>query len=259
MADSRGRHHVAHSFVQAFDDEQQSFAAFAETYPDSSIFLIDTYDTLDGARKAVRVAKQMKAEGHSLLGVRLDSGDITTLGKEVRTIFNAAGLEEVKIFASGGFDEFKIARIVGDQAPIDAFSIGTKVGVSADDPFLDIVYIMVHYDGRDVRTVSPGKKTLAGKKQAFRQSDASGQSVADTIGCRNEQIANATPLLTAVMQGGRIVTSPPPLAKLRRQFQRNLERLPERYKTLTPLEGPAAYPVRVSDNLAALQQHISQA
>jgi len=250
---------MAHSLVQAFADEQQSFAAFAETYPDNSIFLIDTYDTLAGARKAVQVAKQMKTEGHSLLGVRLDSGDIATLGREVRSIFNATGLEGVKIFASGGFDEFKIERIVADQAPIDAFGIGTKVGVSADDPYLDIVYKMVRYDGRDVRKVSPGKKALAGQKQVFRQSDASDQYVADTIGCRREQVETATTLLNSVMQRGQILAHSPPLAELRRQFQRNFNNLPQRYKTLIPLNGPVAYPVRISDELAALQQHIAQA
>ncbi|MFZ1955973.1 MAG: nicotinate phosphoribosyltransferase, partial [Desulfobacterales bacterium] len=165
---------MAHSFVQAFGSELEAFSAFAETFPDNSVFLIDTYDTIAGAREAVKVALEMKKKGHALLGVRLDSGDMVRLSREVHEIFAAAGLPEVKIFASSGFDEFKIEKVIAAGAQIDAFGVGTYVGVSADAPFTDIVYKMVHCDRRDVRKLSPGKATLAGEKQVFRDCDENG-------------------------------------------------------------------------------------
>jgi len=179
---------MAHSYISAFDSELEAFAAYADTFPDHSIFLIDTYDTLEGAKNAAVIAKEMQQGGHALIGVRLDSGEMAGLSQKVRKILDDAGLYDVKIFASSGFDEFKIAKVVSRGARIDAFGVGTKVGVSADAPYVDIVYKMVRFNERDIRKLSPGKSTLAGEKQVFRRSDQEGRYTEDIIGLRNESI-----------------------------------------------------------------------
>ncbi|MFZ0613073.1 MAG: nicotinate phosphoribosyltransferase [Desulfobacterales bacterium] len=244
---------MAHSFVQAFGSDVEAFTAFAEAFPDASVFLIDTYDTVAGARAAVRVALNMKKNGHDLVGVRLDSGDMVQLSRAVRRILDAAGLPEVKIFASSGFDEFKIKAVIKQGALIDAFGVGTGVGVSADAPFIDIVYKMVRCDNRDVRKLSPGKTTLAGQKQVFRGFDDEGSCRADTIGLRDESLEDRVPLLEPVMKNGRLPGPPPSLGEIRDRFARNLAALPDNYKDL----GAAApYPVDVSLRLQKLQEDL---
>ena len=244
---------MAHSFIQAFGDEIEAFEAYARTYPRSTILLIDTYDTLQGARNAVQVARKMAAAGHDLVGVRLDSGDMIGLSREVRRILDAAGMQKVKIFASGGFDEYGVAEAQRKGAAIDAFGIGTKAGVSADLPYLDMVYKLVRYDMRDVHKLSPGKKTLAGEKQVFRRTDAKGAYVEDIIGVRGEVIDGADPLLDAVMRGGRILGSMPALDQIRQGFAGRFKKLPDACKHLS---RPARYPVRLSPKLAALQEKL---
>ncbi len=244
---------MAHSFVQAFEDEKEAFEAYAHTFPDRTILLIDTYDTIQGAHLAVAVARKMAAAGHSLVGVRLDSGDMIALSRQVRKIFDAAGLPDVKIFASSGLDEFGLARLVQADAAIDAFGVGTKVGVSADLPYLDMVYKLVQYNGRDVRKLSPGKQTLAGKKQLFRRRDARGVYTEDIIGIKGEVCDRAQPLLETAMHSGRITGPPPALADMRQKFRSDFENLPDRYKHLS---HPDEYPVRLSPALAALQKRV---
>jgi nicotinate phosphoribosyltransferase len=242
---------MAHSFITAFDNEYDAFCAYAETFPRNSIFLIDTYDTLEGAHAAVKVAQMMAQRGGgSLVGVRLDSGDMASLSRQVRTIFDNAGLHNVKIFASSGFDEFKIAAVIAEGAAIDGFGVGTKVGVSADEPYLDIVYKMVHFDGRNVRKLSPGKVTLAGKKQVFRRTDPQGCYIEDTIGLRDEALQGARPILEPVMEGGKILGPLPTLPVLQHGFKENFRRLDSKYKGL---QIPPAYPVRLSRRLRKLQ------
>lgn len=244
---------MAHSFVQAFGSEFEAFSTFAETFPDSSVFLIDTYDTIAGAREAVKVALEMKKIGHALLGVRLDSGDMVRLSREVHKIFGAAGLSEVKIFASSGFDEFKIERVVEAGALIDAFGVGTNIGVSADAPFIDIVYKMVRCDRRDVRKLSPGKVTLAGEKQVFRDCDENGIYRSDTIGLRSDVLNNRLPLLEPVMKNGRLTRSHPSLEAIREQFGRNFNALAASFKALNTA---ASYPVDISPRLQRLQENL---
>ena len=239
---------MAHSYVLAFDDEKQAFEAYAHTFPDQSIFLIDTYDTLDGARQAVSVAQQMKSQGHRLIGVRLDSGDMVALSRAVRQILDASGLADVKIFASSGFDEFKIADVIADGAAIDAFGVGTKVGVSADAPFLDVVYKMAQFNGRQVRKLSPRKVTLAGAKQVFRSRD--GDEIKDTIGLRDERPQGMVPLLEKVMAQGRCVRPHPSLDEIRAHCRQNLTDLPEKYKSISKYESA---PVTLSSQLKAMQ------
>ena len=242
---------MAHSYVSAFDNEQDAFFAYADTFPDHSIFLIDTYDSIEGARHAAVVAKEMQKKGHTLIGVRLDSGDMVSLSQEVRKIFDDAGLLDVKIFASSGFDEFKIAKIISEGAAIDAFGVGTKVGVSADAPFVDIVYKMVRFKGRDVRKLSPGKVTLAGEKQVFRTSDQNGCYSEDIIGQRDEIIDEGQPLLEKVMESGQLLRPHPQLQVLQERFRENFAALDDGYKSI---QDYRAYPVKLSTRLQNLQK-----
>ena len=241
---------MAHSYVTAFNSESEAFSAYSRTFPDNSIFLIDTYDTLEGTRRAVAVANKMKKTGHELVGVRLDSGNMATLSRSVRDILDEAGLFDVKIFASGGFDEYKISEIIADGACIDAFGVGTKVGVSADVPYLNIVYKMVRFRDRNVRKLSSGKVTLAGEKQVFRETGADGRYCKDTIGLRNESIPKAAPLLEKVMEAGRCLRPHPNLTVIRNRFKENFARLDDRFKSL---QGPPEYPVGLSPKLETLQ------
>jgi nicotinate phosphoribosyltransferase len=244
---------MAHSYISAFDSELEAFAAYADTFPDHSIFLIDTYDTLEGAKNAVAVAKEMQQRDATLIGVRLDSGEMADLSQKVRKILDDAKLYDVKIFASSGFDEFKIAKVVSRGARIDAFGVGTKVGVSADSPYVDIVYKMVRFNTRDVRKLSPGKSTLAGKKQVFRRADQKGRYTEDIIGLRDESIEGGRPLLELVMADGKILRSPPSLQATQAKFKESFTLLDDRYKSI---EDHNAYPVKLSRRLEELQKNV---
>ena len=242
---------MAHSYISAFDREIDAFSAFAETFPDSSVFLIDTYDTLQGARHAAAVALEMRARGHALLGVRLDSGNMVELSRQVRNILDEAGLPEVKIFASSGFDEFEIMDLIARNAKIDAFGVGTKVGVSADAPYLDIVYKLVRFNQRNIRKLSTGKVTLAGKKQIFRRTDGNHMFTEDIIGLREDVIDNGEPLLVRVMGNGRSVGPHPSLQDIQARFKANFACLPEAYKSIL---NKREFPVKLSERLAVAQQ-----
>ena len=162
---------MAHSYVTAFADELEAFRAYARAFPDDAILLLDTYDTLEGARKAAVVAGELAAQGHQLAGVRLDSGDLLRLSREVRRILDEAGFPAVRILVSGGLDEHDVERLLAAGAPIDAFGVGTRMNVSADAPSVDLVYKLVEYDGRDVLKLSEGKETWVGAKAIYRLHD----------------------------------------------------------------------------------------
>ena len=244
---------MAHSYVESFDREIDSFRAFAKSFPDNTILLIDTYDTLAGARKAVTVAREMRQAGHTLRAVRLDSGDMVQLSQQVREIFDESGLPEVKIFASGGFDEFKIQQILSAGAIVDAFGVGTKMGVSADAPYLDMAYKMVMYDTRPVMKLSSGKVSLAGPKQVFRQRDEQGFLKGDLIGLRDEKVADSESLLETVMQDGKRLLPPAPLPKIQERFREEFNLLPDTYKNL---RGNPNYPVQITPHLQELQDQV---
>ena len=246
---------MAHSYVESFDKEINSFRAFAKSFPDNTVLLIDTYDTLAGARKAVTVAREMRETGESLRAVRLDSGDMVELSQQVREIFDKAGFSEVRIFASGGFDEFKIQKILTAGAQINAFGVGTRLGVSADAPYLNMAYKMIDYNGRPVMKLSSGKVSLAGPKQVFRQRDEKGLFKQDLIGLHDETVDEAEPLLVPVMKAGKRLMEPPPLAEIQQRFREEYVQLPETYKDL---QGNHNYPVLITFRLQALQEQVTK-
>jgi nicotinate phosphoribosyltransferase len=155
---------MAHSYIMVFDQEEEAFRAFAKSFPDRVFLLIDTYNTVEGAKKALKLLK----EGIKVLGVRIDSGDIPELCREVRGILDQEGFKDVKILVSGGVDEYDIERWVSEGVPIDAFGVGTKLLTSADAPYLDIAYKLVEYEGKPKFKESPGKKTFPYKRQVWR-------------------------------------------------------------------------------------------
>lgn len=246
---------MAHSYVESFDREIDSFRAFAKSFPDNTVLLIDTYDTIAGAHKAVTVAREMREAGKTLRAVRLDSGDMVQLSQQVRQILDQAGFPEVRIFASGGFDEFKIQEILAAGAKIEAFGVGTKMGVSADAPYLNMAYKMVVYDGRPVMKLSSGKVSLAGPKQVFRRRDEKGLFKQDLIGLQEETVADAEPLLIPVMKGGKRLLQSDPLSDIQHRFHKEFAQLPETYKDL---QGNPNYPVAITPRLQTLQDQVSK-
>jgi len=242
---------MAHSFVTSFEREIDAFRAFAEMFPEDTVFLIDTYDTIIGAHKAAIVGKEMLNRGKKLKGVRLDSGDMASLSKEVKAIFKEAGLNDISIFASGGFDEYKIAKVIEEGAEIDAFGVGTKMGVSADAPYADIAYKLVNYDGRPVLKLSTGKRTLVGEKQVFRITDGNSLKK-DIIALRDEEL-EGEPLLKPVMKKGKRLQSSPSLNEIRERFQLEFSMLDDTYKRLV---NPETFPVELGPKLEALQKQV---
>jgi nicotinate phosphoribosyltransferase len=243
---------MAHSFVTTFPDELEAFRAYARAFPGAAILLLDSYDTIEGAKKAVVVARELAAAGQRLAGVRLDSGDLLPLSREVRRIMDEAGFPEVRIVVSGGLDEQDIERLLAEDAPIDAFGIGTRLNVSADAPSLDLVYKLVRYGDRDVLKLSEGKETWVGAKAIYRASDAAGTASGDVLALEDEPapLTAGESLLRPVMRNGELLRPHPPLAEVRRWCGEQLAALPE---GLRRLRGHTGYPVLPSDGLRARQ------
>ena len=248
---------MAHSFVASFEREIDSFRAYAESFPNDTVLLLDTYDTIAAAAKAAEVGLEMEARGHRLRAVRLDSGDLAALSRAVRHILDGAGLGYVRILVSGGLDEFQVDRLVQAGAPIDGFGVGTRMAVSGDAPWLDIAYKLVKYAGRPVLKLSAGKVSLADEKQVFRLYDSDRRLRGDVIGLSDEPPPDpdAEPLLETFMEDGRIAQPMPTVAELRDRFQAEFAALDNRFKTL---RSPAKYPVRLSRRLQSLQKELTR-
>jgi nicotinate phosphoribosyltransferase len=194
---------MAHSFVESFDREDAAFRAFARARPEGATLLIDTYDTCEGARRAARVAGEVEREGARVTAVRLDSGDLAALARDVRGILDAAGRPEMRIFASGGLDEAELARLVAAGAPIDGFGVGTRLATVADAPSADMAYKLVELDGRPVLKLSEGKATIPCRKQVWRTT-RDGVFAGDVIAHADEPAPahDASPLLVTAMRAG---------------------------------------------------------
>ena len=244
---------MAHSFVMSYPKEIEAFRAFTETFPNRSTLLIDTYDDISGAEKAGVIAKELEAKGCKLGGVRLDSGDLVSDSKRIRKFFDSEGLGYVKIFASGDLDEFKVEELLAKGARIDSFGVGTKMGTSADRPYLDVIYKLCETgtsDGRfsPIMKLSKDKITLPGRKQVYRHYDAEGNFEGDRIALADEKV-EGEPLLVKVMAKGKLTIALPTLDQIRAKAAENLSKLPDEYKTLVE---PPSYPVELSRNLLNL-------
>jgi nicotinate phosphoribosyltransferase len=244
---------MAHSFIEAHDSEVEAFERFARAQQRNVVLLIDTYDTLSGARRTVEVADRLAAESIHVDGVRLDSGDLQQLSREVRAILDAGGHPEIKIFASGGLDEESLEQLLAAGAAIDGFGVGTSLDVSADAPYLDCVYKLQEYAGRARRKRSEGKATWPGRKQVYRQFDASGVATGDVLTLEDDA-AQGESLLEQVMAGGRRTGPSPGLEAIRDRTARSLAALPRRLRELAA--APLPYRVAVAERLRALAAHV---
>jgi nicotinate phosphoribosyltransferase len=243
---------IAHSYISSYEHEIEAFRAFARSFPEHCILLIETYNTIAGARNAVTVAREMANCGQQLWGIRIDSGDLPKLGRQVRHLLDNASLREVKIIGSGGLDEFELEQLWQDDAPYDAYGIGTKMGVSGDAPWTDMAYKLVHYNSQPVLKLSAGKATLPDTKQVFRFTEA-GKMHHDVIALHEELITDAEPLLQQVMFNGDVLIPLPTIAEIRDSFSEEFHRLGDSHKALS---DPAIYPVKVSAKLKTLKNKI---
>ncbi|HJT52154.1 MAG TPA: nicotinate phosphoribosyltransferase [Nitrosospira sp.] len=247
---------LAHSYIQAHEDEAMAFENFARSHPDNLVLLIDTYDTEAGAAKVVALAGKLAEHGIKVKSVRLDSGDIGVHARRVRQILNEGGLEKTTIFASGNMDEYRLNALLSSGAPIDGFGIGTALDVSSDAPSLDFAYKLQEYADKPRRKRSEGKATWPGRKQIYRTYDKSGGLMAgDIVALEKDDPHDGEPLIVPVMRGGRRIYQPLELNGLRERTLENYGRLPESLRTL---DAAPAYPVEISASLQALAQQVDK-
>jgi nicotinate phosphoribosyltransferase len=235
---------MAHSYVLAFDTEEEAFRSFIDYFPDGTVILVDTYETLEGVRRAISAARQA---GTRLAGIRLDSGNLLELSRRARAILDQAGMSETRIAASGDLEEARIAELVAAGAPIDLWGVGTDLGTSRDSPVVNGVYKLVARSGeagwRGVWKRSADKSTVPGAKQVFRQR-ANGVISGDEIGGADEELAGE-PLLVPAMRAGR-PTLDESLDRIRARAEAELGALPA---SLRRGEAPEPYPVTYSERL----------
>ncbi len=238
---------MAHSYVMSFEREEDAFRAFMEDFPGNAVMLVDTYETVEGVRRAISAAR---STGVALAGVRLDSGDLLDLSNKTRALLDEARMPQARIVASGDLEEHRIAELTAAGAPIDSFGVGTALGTSRDSPVVNGIYKLVadHVGGawRDVRKRSPEKATMPGAKQVFREY-ADGEMRGDVI-ARAEEELPGEPLLAPFMRSGRPVREET-LGQMRDRARAQLLALPA---GLRKLERKAeAYPVAYSERCRA--------
>jgi len=240
---------AAHSFTMAFAHEADAFRAFARTFPEHAILLIDTYDPLEGARRAA-------ALGPALRGVRLDGGDVLALSRAVREILDDAGLGSAVIVASGDLNEERIAALEASRAPIDLYGVGTDLVTSRDAPALSGVYKLVMLETaterRAVRKLGAEKGTYPGVKQVYRSQDPDGRFHGDVVALDNETLAGV-PLLAPVIHAGKRCAPITPLADIQTRARTQIAALPP---DVTRLARAAPYPVHVTPALRELGERL---
>jgi nicotinate phosphoribosyltransferase len=240
----------AHSWVMAHDNEADAFRHFLDAFPQGAVLLLDTYDV----RNAV---KTILAMGRKPGGVRLDSGDLVKDSRWVRGELDRADWQDVKIFASGDLDEFKIAKLLEKGAAIDSFGVGTALATPGDAPHLNLVYKLVEVERsgqvREAAKLSQAKVTYPGRKQVFRYVNSAGEFEYDKIALDGEAANGGEPLLVKVMRGGKRTTPAEPVAQSRARALASLERLPKRYRRI---DRSAQYPVRYSKQLRAMLEKV---
>jgi nicotinate phosphoribosyltransferase len=245
---------MAHSFIQAHELELEAFRNFATCHPENVVLLIDTYDTVRGARRAAELAKQLRSSAVKVSGVRIDSGDLAAEARRVRDILDSAGERDIRILVSAAVDEYAIADMEARQAPIDAYCVGTRLAVSEDAPSLDCAYKLQQYAGRMCRKRSQWKETWPGPRQVYRQYDPAGQICRDVLCCEDE-IFEGRRLLNRVMTNGRRSCAPAPLSEIRAYCSEELATLPVALRTL---EHVAYSPAKVSDRQHALVEELDR-
>jgi nicotinate phosphoribosyltransferase len=249
---------MAHSFVTSFDHEIDSYRAYAYAFPKRCFLLIDTYNTIEGAKKAAIVGKELEKRGERLLGVRLDSGDLGELSKKVRKILDDDGLDYVKIVASGDLNEWKIDELMNKGAKIDMFGVGTELITGRPTPALDGIYKLsdIVEDGRHVPKMKLSeeavKSTLPGKKRVWRILE-NGTFIKDIISLDEEVVENARLLHEQVVKNGKPIYYSPSLEKIKQKAAENFSHLPDKYKKL---DGAPVYPVEFSKKLVVLRETI---
>lgn len=247
---------MAHSYIMAHDDEVEAFERFAESLPGNVLLLIDTYDTLEAARKVVALAPRLAERNIPIKGVRLDSGDMAELAKGVRSILDEGGLTECSIFASGDLDEHELLRMLEAGAPIDGFGVGTRLTTSQDMPYLNCAYKLQEYAGRPRRKRSKGKENWPGRKQVYRRYDDEGHMLHDVMAEESESQIEGEPLLRQVMAEGKRVGAQETLAVMRERLRGQLQQLPPALKAI---EESAVYTVLISDGLQRLVERMDSA
>lgn len=242
----------AHSWVMAHDRESEAFAHFLDAFPDNSTLLLDTYDV----RKAL---KQILVMGRKPSGVRLDSGDVAKDSRWVRRELDRAGWGDVKIFASGDLDEYRIRELLSRRADIDAFGVGTALATPGDAPHLNMIYklVEVERDGKiwEAAKLTRAKATYPGRKQVFRHSNAAGEFRFDRVALENESAQSAEPLLIQVMRAGKRVGPPDSIDAARDRCRSGLARLP---KSCRQISESAVYPVRYSKNIKDMLANVRE-
>jgi len=230
---------AAHSWVMAFSSETESFRQLQRVLGENTIQLIDTYDTVEGARRAAQL-------GRPIWGVRIDSGDSFALSRQVRAVLDEAGLPEARIMVSGDLDEFRIRDLVAAGAPIDVFGVGTQVATSADAPFMHATYKLVELDiagiNRFTAKLSEDKASLPGAKQVFREAER------DVV-ARSGECGKGEALLRPVILGGRLLEPLPSLEEARCRAAEAVSQLPPAWRGLDAAEP---WPIVYSRELRAL-------
>jgi nicotinate phosphoribosyltransferase len=265
---------MAHSWIQSFEDELTAFQTYAEFYPDDSVLLVDTYDTLkSGVPNAIIVAKELEEQGHQLRAIRLDSGDLAYFAKQSRELLNSAGLDYVKIAVSNQLDEHLIRSLNDQGAPIDIFGVGTKLATAFDDPALDGVYKLSEIGDRPTLKISENieKITLPGSKRILRFLNKDGSFNSDGIFLSEEQehgiiqhpyfpakktdvgsLKNVE-LMKEVVTKGNITTDIPSVKESAAYAHSQLKRLNAEHKRF---DNPHVYKVGISNSLADLRDQL---
>ncbi len=231
---------MAHSFVQKFENELESFKSYYKIYNENSILLIDTYDTEKGAEMSSKF-------GNKIRGVRLDSGDLIDHAKKVRKILDNNGCEKVLIVASSDLNEYKIKEIIDKNAPIDAFGVGTELATSRDDPTIAGVYKLIEYNGIPKIKISEDKLTYPGKKQVYRIFDKDNKFKEDILALEGEPAPpNSEALLLPVMKKGKLTIKLPKLDDIQKFYLNNIRYLPDSY---LKLEEAHLFKLKISEKL----------
>lgn len=230
---------AAHSWVMSFSNETESFRQLQRVFGDNTTQLIDTYDTVEGARRVAQL-------GRPIQGVRIDSGDSLALSRQVRAVLDAAGLLDTEIMVTGDLDEYRIRDLVAAGAPVDSFGVGTQLATSGDAPYLNATYKMVELNiggiNRFTTKLSEDKISLPGSKQVFRDSER------DVL-ARSGECGRGEALLRPVLLGGRLIEPLPTLEEARCRAAESLARLPQ---PLRELEVAEPWPMVQSPELQAL-------